>query len=132
MTALSTLYSLVAARPSIATALSSAGAFTMFAPINASFAAVASLPSLSADQVTNVLLDHVIQGRFLSSDLPVGTITPTTLLGQTISITNSANGVTVQGQDNTIPANVIIPNVPTCNGVVHAIDEVLIPSGLRK
>lgn len=125
----STLRSLVLQRSTIATGLSTDGAYTVFAPINNAFADIAAVVStLSFDQITNVLLDHAIAARYLASDLPLDTTTqPETLLGQTLDVLRTASGVTVAGEGNTSPANVIVANVQACNGVIHALDKVLIP-----
>jgi len=56
----------------------------------------------------------------MSTDLS-GTTNAATLQGDTIEIVASASGVTVNG------ANVVSADVPASNGVIHAIDAVILP-----
>merc|ERR1712099_189369 len=63
---------------------------------------------------------HVISGQVLSSDL-AATQDVTTLLGDPLTVTS--NGTTVMAG----PATVVIADVLCSNGVIHAIDAVLLP-----
>jgi uncharacterized surface protein with fasciclin (FAS1) repeats len=102
---------------------------TVFAPTNAAFAALeAASPGiigvlLSDPQggLADVLLYHVAtpaqSGAELVAASPVGT-----LLGPTIVVTMPDSNVILNGS-----TTVVIPNIAASNGIVHAIDMVLIP-----
>jgi transforming growth factor-beta-induced protein len=102
----------------LAETLSKADAnLTVFAPNNAAFAKLSSVPS--GDALKNVLLYHVVSGKVLSTDLKAGPV-PTLLTGKSVTV-DLSSGVRI----NT--ANVIAADVVTTNGVIHVIDTVLIP-----
>jgi hypothetical protein len=101
------------------------GPFTVFAPTDAAFAKIppATLEALLADpqgQLTQILLYHVVSGQVLSTDLSNGQTAPT-LQGATVAFTISGSSVKVNN------ANVITADVLASNGVIHVIDEVLLP-----
>jgi transforming growth factor-beta-induced protein len=104
--------------------LSAAGPFTVFAPTDAAFNAlftslgVAGISALTKEQLTPILLKHVVSGNVVSSDLMTGPVM--TLNGQIV--VNVGAGVTINGT-----TNVILVNVQGTNGVIHAIDKVLLP-----
>lgn len=129
---LSTLYSLIQARPTIFQGLSSDGNYTVLGPINPAFAEISTtLAGLSFDQVTKVLLLHATDARrYVANDLALDTVVtlPTLLEGQTVDLTRTASGVTAEGEGNTSPAHVILANVQACNGVAHVVDKVLLPA----
>jgi transforming growth factor-beta-induced protein len=108
----------------LASTLSGPGPFTVFAPTNAAFNAlfttlgVTGISQLTKEQLTPILLYHVVSGNVVSSDLTTGTVA--TLSGN-ITV-NVGSGVTINGN-----TNVILANVQGTNGVVHAIDKVLLP-----
>lgn len=104
-------------------ALSGDGPFTVFAPSNDAFAKldpdvlnnIISTPSL----LTSLLQYHVAGAELTSGQLN-GTV-QTLLSGQTLDAEN-AGGVTINGT-----ANVTTADVLASNGIIHVIDEVLIP-----
>ncbi|WP_131458183.1 fasciclin domain-containing protein [Jiulongibacter sediminis] len=99
------------------------GPFTVFAPTNAAFEKLdpTTLNTILNDQalLTRLLQYHVVGGAVLSSQLSNGPVP--TLEGSTIAV-DLTSGVVLNGS-----ANVITANVEASNGVVHLIDEVLIP-----
>ena len=99
------------------------GPFTVFAPTDDAFAAIASVAAeLTVEELTDVLLYHVIQGEVLSTDLqPSQEVT--TLNGETITIEVSGGAATINGT-----SGITIVDVRGTNGVIHVIDEVLLPS----
>ncbi|MEM6964832.1 MAG: fasciclin domain-containing protein [Bacteroidota bacterium] len=104
--------------------LSEEGKFTLFAPTDAAFGNVdpTLLTSLMADpggDLTKVLQYHVLTSEVLSSDLTDGQVA-TTFLGQDITVGVGAN-VTINN------ATVTTADIRTFNGVVHVINEVLLP-----
>ncbi len=111
----------------LATTLSSAGPFTVFAPNNSAFAASgitsAVLSSLSAAQVKDILLYHTIPSKILASQVPAGPNAAVVAAnGKTLFVTKNANGVFVNG------IKVITADIAASNGVIHAIERVLMPA----
>lgn len=106
-------------------ALSGPGPFTVFAPTNEAFAKLdpALLNNIIGDPtlLTALLQYHVVSGEFYSEDLSNGPVL-TLLSGQTVEVDISNGGVTLNGSSNVVQADVC-----ASNGVVHVIDEVLIP-----
>lgn len=103
--------------------LGGAGPFTVFAPTNAAFAAAPQ--GLSPAQLRTVLAYHVLPGQVLSSQIPFGTPVAT-VSGQNIGfIAGTPPGI----RDTTATvSNIIAMDVRASNGVIHAIDKVLIPA----
>lgn len=104
------------------------GNFTIFAPVDAAFEAIAeTAATLTAEQISSVLTYHVIAGDrpVFSTDLADG-IQPATVNGQTITI-NLGEGATITDSTEEA-ANIIQVNVLGTNGVIHVIDKVLLPT----
>jgi uncharacterized surface protein with fasciclin (FAS1) repeats len=100
--------------------------FTVFAPINDAFtpAVLGIYGSLSSENKTNVLLYHVVGGANVRSNaIPSGNIA-TLFTPQTFSIT----GTSINDAGSTVNKNIIVTDVQCSNGIVHAIDGVLLPS----
>jgi uncharacterized surface protein with fasciclin (FAS1) repeats len=102
------------------------GPYTVFAPTDAAFAKVpkATLTALGQDpaMLRAVLLYHVAPGK-LTAKKVVKRNSIKTLNGQRVSIRTRGKTVRVGG------ARVTTANVRASNGVIHVIDEVLIPRG---
>lgn len=100
------------------------GPFTVFAPTNDAFAAIPEedLNALLEDPeaLSEILLYHVVEGA-VTADQVVELTSATTVQGSDVSV--SANGDTVMVGD----ATVITTDVMASNGVIHAIDTVLMP-----
>ena len=113
----------------LATTLKGTGPFTVFAPSNEAFAALDEgvLETLLANPevLAEVLQYHVVSGKVMSSDLSNGNV-QTLLSGKTISVAISGSTVTLNGS-----ATVATADVEASNGVVHIIDEVLLPEGFE-
>ena len=111
----------------LASTLSGTGPFTVFAPINDAFndlfatLGVSGIADLTAEQLTPILLYHVVSGNVLASQVTSGTV-PTLKEGSSINIMASSMGVKL---NNT--SNVIATDVQGANGVIHAIDAVILP-----
>jgi transforming growth factor-beta-induced protein len=104
--------------------LSGAGPFTIFAPTDEAFAqlyadlGVSGIEEISAETLVPILQYHVVSGNVLSSDLSDGDVE--TLNGKfSLSI---AGPVTINGT-----STVVATDIQGTNGVVHVIDEVLLP-----
>jgi transforming growth factor-beta-induced protein len=110
------------------------GTFTVFAPTNAAFDALYSLLGVTTPaEIDDATLDavlkyHVINGaRVFSTDL-ADALAPATLQGATLTINVTANGVSITDNDpESADANVVATNVLATNGVIHAIDAVILP-----
>jgi hypothetical protein len=110
----------------LVTTMKSAGPFTVFAPTDDAFAA--ALKKLGATkealldmtELPGILKYHVVSGKVLSTDLSNG-MKAKTVAGAELTIT--INGTTVMA--NT--AKVTTADVMCSNGVIHIIDEVLMP-----
>jgi len=108
-------------------ALKGEGPFTVFAPTNEAFEAlfttlgVNGIADLTADQLTPILLYHVVSGNVRAADVSSGMV-PTLNPDAQIDIMVSDTGVTLNGT-----SNVIATDVQGTNGVVHVIDAVILP-----
>ena len=107
--------------------LNSAGPFTVFAPTNDAFAALPEgvldallLPKNKA-VLAKILTYHVVSGQVMAADVTDGDVA--TVEGQTVKL-STKGGVTVNG------APVISADVMASNGVIHAIDGVLLPADI--
>jgi uncharacterized surface protein with fasciclin (FAS1) repeats len=105
--------------------LSDGGPYTVFAPTDEAFAQVPkeTLDGLAADpeKLKSVLLYHVVEGSVPSSEV-VNVDSAETLNGQAVSIDVR------DGQVYVDDAKVTTPDVMASNGVIHVVDQVLIPS----
>lgn len=112
----------------LASTLKGSGPFTVFAPTNEAFAkldeGVLEVLLANPTVLADLLKYHVVSGKVLSSDLS-NTSVQTLLSGKSISV-SVANGVTLNGT-----ASVIEADIEATNGVIHVIDEVLIPEGFE-
>ena len=110
----------------LAGTLSGEGPFTVFAPTDDAFLALAGALGATAEdllalpELTDILLYHVVGGTALSTDLSDGQMV-TTLNGADVTVTINDQGVFIND------AQVIVADIVADNGVVHVIDAVLIP-----
>ena len=102
--------------------------FTVFAPTNTAFEdlltelGISSLDDIDTATLTATLNTHVIAGANVREEnLVDGTVST---LGDDIVI--NATNATITDQNGRI-SNIIVTNVQAANGVVHAIDKVLLP-----
>ena len=106
--------------------LSGTGPFTVFAPTNDAFAAIAStVAGLTPAQLTTVLTYHVLGSQVLAANIPFGTPV-NTLAAQTITI-NATTPPTITDKTAT-PAPIVATDVRASNGVIHVIGKVLLPT----
>lgn len=113
-------------RADLAGTLSGAGPLTVFAPTDPAFAAIASVAAdLTVPQLTTVLTYHVVAGKVLAADIPLGAPIPT-VAGQSITI-NAGTPPTISDITDAT-ANIVATDIETSNGVIHVIDKVLIPA----
>jgi uncharacterized surface protein with fasciclin (FAS1) repeats len=103
------------------------GPFTVFAPTDAAFAKLPAgtvdtlLKPENKDQLIAVLTYHVVPGKVTAEDV-VNLSSATTVNGQDIDIKVMDGAVHI---DN---ATVAKADIMTSNGVIHVIDEVILPN----
>jgi uncharacterized surface protein with fasciclin (FAS1) repeats len=107
--------------------LSSEGPFTVFAPTDEAFDALpeGTLDALLADEeaLRVVLTYHVVAGEYMASDI-VDMESLTTVQGEDITILVTDGNVMVNN------ANVIQTDIEASNGVIHVIDQVMLPPSM--
>lgn len=103
------------------------GPFTVFAPTDAAFAKLPAgtvenllLPE-NRDQLTAILTYHVVAGKVTSADV-VKLHSAKTVNGQSVAIMTKGDVVMIDG------ATVAAVDVMASNGIIHAIDEVILPN----
>ncbi len=107
--------------------LAEGGPYTVFAPTSDAFAALNArgtdeLPEeLKGDGLKQVLLHHVVEGKYTAADL-VGMDELPTLAGAPLKITTANDKVMINGAD------IILADQEADNGYVHLIDSVLVGS----
>ncbi len=98
------------------------GPFTVFAPTDEAFAKIpkADLDTLLANKkkLKSVLTYHVVSGKVMSADIKPGKVK--TVQGEQVTF-STKGGVMVD------KAKVVAADVAADNGVIHAIDTVLMP-----
>ncbi len=108
-------------------ALSGDGPFTVFAPNNDAFA---KLPKGTVEELlkpenkaklTRILTYHVVPAKVLAAEALKLTSAPT-LSGQRLDLLVKNSQLTIDG------AKVIKTDIPASNGVIHVIDQVVMPS----
>ncbi|MEN4012172.1 MAG: fasciclin domain-containing protein [Bellilinea sp.] len=110
----------------LAETLKGDGPFTVFAPTDDAFAKLpaGTLESLllpeNKQQLTDILLYHVVSGSVLAEDV-VELQSADTVLGQPVSVRVEDGKVFIND------AQVILTDIKTTNGVIHVIDAVILP-----
>lgn len=104
--------------------LTSPGPFTVFAPTDDAFGKLpkGTIEALLKDipKLKSILTYHVVAGKVMAADV-VKLSSAKTVQGTSLSI-DASEGVKVGG------ANVLKTDIETSNGVIHVIDNVLIPA----
>ena len=105
--------------------------FTVFAPTNAAFTALDTeipgvVASLTPEQLTAVLTYHVVAGaNALSTSLTQGQVLTTFETGTlTVGLTGGAKLTDERGR----VTNIVAVDVQAANGVIHVLDNVLLPN----
>jgi uncharacterized surface protein with fasciclin (FAS1) repeats len=102
------------------------GPFTVFAPTDAAFAALPEgtvenlLKPENREQLVAVLTYHVVPGKVTAADV-IKLSEATTVNGASVSIVTSEGAVKIDG------ATVVKADVMASNGVIHVIDQVILP-----
>jgi uncharacterized surface protein with fasciclin (FAS1) repeats len=113
------------ADPAVVARLTAKRQSTVFAPTDAAFAALGLTPenigTLDQDVLTQILLYHVVNGRRDSNDV-LGSTQLRTLQG---TFLKQSTGILTDNLGRT--ATIIVTDVPASNGIIHAIDAVVLP-----
>jgi uncharacterized surface protein with fasciclin (FAS1) repeats len=110
--------------------LAGEGPFTVFAPTDEAFEDLpegtvdALLLPENRETLVKILSYHVVPGSITSDDLSSGDVA--TVEGSPVTVTVGEGMVMVN------EASVIQPDIPASNGVIHAIDRVILPPDLQQ
>jgi uncharacterized surface protein with fasciclin (FAS1) repeats len=122
---------------------SSSSSLTVFAPTDAAFtslattlgfsSAAAMVTALDGPTLAKILQYHVLPARKTAAELASGGATQATIYSfegapATLAL-NTTSGVKITDEVLT-EASVVTANVAASNGVIHAIDKVLVPPGV--
>ena len=106
-------------------ALKGDGPFTVFAPSDEAFAKLPAgtveslLKPENIDKLKAILTYHLVSGKILSGDVKPGDVE--TLQGSKLTV-SSKDGALMVDQ-----ATIVATDVTATNGVIHVIDEVILP-----
>ena len=110
-------------------ALKGDGPLTVFAPSDEAFAKLPAgtvesllLPE-NKDKLTAILTYHVVPGKILSADVSPGRVE--TLQGSEVRISKKKGALMID------QATILATDITASNGVIHVIDEVIMPENLR-
>jgi transforming growth factor-beta-induced protein len=113
------LVSAVVSAGLVETLSAASGTFTVFAPTDDAFAALGgNVPS----DLTPILLYHVLGSPVFSDEISSGIVSSLNETDPDIVVEVSDMGVMLNGS-----ANVVATDIVGTNGVIHVIDQVLIP-----
>lgn len=113
-------------------ALSADGPFTVFAPTNEAFEnlfkelGVDGVADLTKDQLTPILLYHVVSGNVMAASVKTGDV-PTLNKEAKLMVNASSKGVQINKSSNVVSTDIL-----ATNGVIHVIDAVLLPAEKSK
>ncbi|MBE15276.1 MAG: fasciclin domain-containing protein [Dokdonia sp.] len=122
----------------LVTTLKGQGPFTVFAPTNTAFDALAegTLASLlqpeAKSKLATILTYHVVAGTFTAADVTEaikengGSFTINTLGGGTLTAKIKGGNVVLTDENGGM-ATVTTPDLKASNGVIHVIDAVVLP-----
>lgn len=114
----------------LAEKLNAEGEYTVFAPTNAAFekldpALVEKLKSGEAnDTLKSILKAHVVKGETMSTALVEGDNTIATMSDVDLIVRKTGDSVTIGN------ATVVAADIDASNGVIHAVDTVMVPADL--
>lgn len=122
-------------RADLVTTLNGNGPFTVFAPNNAAFNTFltangyANINAVPVSALKEVLLNHVVSGKNLSTALTTGyvkTFAKGTASTNTLSMfINTSSGVVINGGTSNGGATVTTADILASNGVIHAVNAVI-------
>lgn len=98
--------------------LKASGSFTLFAPTNDAFAKI-DVSKLTNVDLLRILKTHVLNKKVLAADVTSGFVPS---LESSIYLSKNNNGVFINGKSHVTQAD-----ISATNGVIHAIDKVIVP-----
>lgn len=113
----------------LAETLSGKGPFTVFAPTDEAFEKLPKgtvaelLKPKNRKKLVDILTYHVVPGR-IYSDQAIESEQATTVQGQNVKIGLSATGIRIN------ESSLVAVDIQASNGVIHVIDQVLLPESL--
>ena len=136
--------------------LSGDGPFTVFVPANAAVSAAIGLfgatdpTEVGADTLSSVLLTHVLGGEVYAGDLATGYVKSSRPVSTDFTsnsfvdiFVNTAGPSVAQAGEVILPdasggfsripfaaANIVVTDIQCDNGVIHIVDNVLVPGGI--
>lgn len=105
--------------------------FTVFAPTNTAFSSLlteigaANLAAIPKTTLENTLKYHVVTGANVGSNNLTNNMIVPTFQGGSFKITTTG-GAKITDNNNRV-SNIIVTDVQCSNGIIHAIDKVLLP-----
>ncbi len=118
----------LAADPAIVDVLASKGQHTVFAPTDDAFSRLGidaqTVGDLDQDLLTTILLYHVVHGRLDAEEVLASDQLNTLLKGKS-GFVEQAGGVLIDNAGGS--SAIIVTDVEASNGIIHVIDNVLIP-----
>ena len=121
-------------REDLVGALKGEGPFTVFAPTDAAFGDLLTLlgadglADIDSATLTAVLTYHVIAGNNVTSDELSDDMAVTTMQGEDITINIAEDGTVTITDARGRVSTVVAVDVQATNGVIHAIDTVILPA----
>jgi uncharacterized surface protein with fasciclin (FAS1) repeats len=106
----------------LANNLDSDGPFTVFAPTDAALANIETQAVNAEATVTDILLYHIVNGRYDSSAVANRTTLPT-LMGDHLNIGVGDDGIRLNNNVGLVSAD-----IQASNGTIHIVDRLLVPS----
>jgi uncharacterized surface protein with fasciclin (FAS1) repeats len=128
-TRFSSLYDYVIGAGLADTLASASNTYTVFAPRNQAFAAIKASDGdkrsttliISEEELFDILNYHIVPGKFSSGNLTDGQ-TLTTLFGEKLIVQVEDGQIYVDG------ALITTADIPAKNGVIHIVNDLLVPS----
>jgi uncharacterized surface protein with fasciclin (FAS1) repeats len=114
----------------LADILQEPGPYTVFAPTDEAFAAIPQetlqqlLQPENRETLIRILRYHVIPGELTANELSEGELKTFDGVPVNIQVDSATNQVTVNN------ASVVQPNIQATNGIIHAVNQVLIPPNI--
>lgn len=106
--------------------LEGSGSFTVFAPTDDAFAALAASGINPEATLQSILLYHVVPGNLKAADvLAAGTLT-TAFDGKTFDVAVEGGEAVITTPDG-VTATIIMTDIEASNGIIHVIDAVIPP-----
>ena len=103
------------------------GPFTVFAPTDEAFAKLPKgtvetlLKPENKGKLASILTYHVVPGKIMSGDIAKGTTMVKSAQGAKLTVKAGSGGVMIDS------AKVVKADIKTSNGVIHVIDQVVLP-----